>query len=101
MLFSGLVLNAASTATRYDGCLMIDYLSLALGHGLLAVALLRLVMRDGLDVDPRLKEIAEKADKERAAGTNAGRAARRRGGGGGGGGAGARNTPDAKENGAP
>ncbi len=57
---------------------MIDYLSLALGHGLLAVALLRLVMREELDVDPRLQEFADKVDEERAEGTIAGRAARRR-----------------------
>ena len=31
---------------------MIDYFALALGHGLLAIAFLRLVMRSDLDDDP-------------------------------------------------
>ena len=57
---------------------MIDYISLALGHGLLAIALLRLVMRDGLDVDPELEAHAEKQRAEREAGTVAGRNRRRR-----------------------
>jgi len=59
---------------------MIDYISLALGHGLLAVAFLRLVMRDDLDVDQRLKDIADEKEAERAAATHAGRASRRRSG---------------------
>ncbi len=63
---------------RYRAHAMIDYISLALGHGLLAIALLRLVMRNDLDVDPRIQEIADKADAERQAGTIAGRNARRR-----------------------
>ncbi|MEM7702585.1 MAG: hypothetical protein AAF251_11660 [Pseudomonadota bacterium] len=33
---------------------MIDYLALSIGHGLLAVAFLRLALRDGLDIDPLL-----------------------------------------------
>jgi hypothetical protein len=45
---------------------MIDYLSLALGHGLLAIALLRLVMRKDLDEDPRIAEYAAKAEAIRA-----------------------------------
>ncbi len=57
---------------------MIDYLSLALGHGLLAIALLRLVMREDLDVDQRLKNIADSLDAERAAKINRGRASSRR-----------------------
>ena len=57
---------------------MIDYISLALGHALLAIALLRLVMRDGLDVDPELEAHAEKLRAEREASTVAGRNARRR-----------------------
>ena len=31
---------------------MVDYLTLGLSHGLLALALLRLVMREDLDSDP-------------------------------------------------
>ena len=57
---------------------MIDYLSLALGHGLLVIALLRLVMREDLDVDQRLKDIADSLDAERAAKIKAGRASSRR-----------------------
>ncbi len=56
---------------------MIDYLSLALGHGLLAVALLRLVLLDDLDVDPRVKEHKQRAEAERSAATNSGRASQR------------------------
>ncbi len=33
---------------------MIDYFALALGHGLLAIALLRMVFSDDLDVDPAI-----------------------------------------------
>ena len=57
---------------------MIDYLSLAIGHGLLALALLKLVMRADLDEDPAIKALAEKADAEREASSMVGRAARRR-----------------------
>ena len=57
---------------------MIDYFSLALGHGLIALALLRLVMREDVDVDPVLQELKEKAEAEREASTVAGRNARRR-----------------------
>ena len=57
---------------------MIDYLSLAIGHGLLALALLRLVMREDLDVDPKIKELVETADAERQASSVSGRNARRR-----------------------
>ena len=47
---------------------MIDTFALALGHGLLAVALMRLVLREGLDVDPLLGEItSETADNRKAA----------------------------------
>ena len=58
---------------------MIDYISLALGHALLAVAFLRLVMREELDVDPELEAHKQKLIAEREAGTVAGRNARRRG----------------------
>ena len=57
---------------------MIDYISLALGHALLAIALLRLVMREELDVDPDLEAHAEKLRAEREEGSVAGRNARRR-----------------------
>jgi hypothetical protein len=46
---------------------MIDYFALALGHGLLVVALLRLVLRDGLDVDPLLTRIAGEVTANRKA----------------------------------
>jgi len=57
---------------------MIDYFALALGHGLLVIALLRLVMRESLDVDPHLKSIADKLLEKREASGIAGRNARRR-----------------------
>ena len=57
---------------------MIDYISLTLGHALLAIALLRLVMREDLDVDPELERHAQKLRDEREAATVAGRNARRR-----------------------
>ncbi|EAQ28710.1 hypothetical protein NAP1_13963 [Erythrobacter sp. NAP1] len=57
---------------------MIDYFALALGHGLLALALLRLVLREETDVDPRLRELDEKAEAAREEGSAASRNARRR-----------------------
>ncbi|BDI59963.1 hypothetical protein [Qipengyuania nanhaisediminis] len=42
---------------------MIDYLSLSIGHALLAFALIRLVMRDDLDSDPVIGA-SEKARRE-------------------------------------
>jgi hypothetical protein len=63
---------------------MIDYFALALGHGLLAIALLRLVMREGLDDDPLIGSIkSETAENRKAtsmAGRNAARRARQSGG---------------------
>ncbi|MEO0907441.1 MAG: hypothetical protein AAFY07_07920 [Pseudomonadota bacterium] len=44
---------------------MIDYLSLALGHGLLALMALMLLMRDDLDDDPALGALDEAITKER------------------------------------
>lgn len=57
---------------------MIDYLSLAIGHGLLAFALFRLVMREDVDVDPAIEALKARADAEREASSVAGRNARRR-----------------------
>lgn len=57
---------------------MIDYLSLAIGHGLLAFALFKLVMREDLDVDPAIQALKEEAEAEREATSSAGRNARRR-----------------------
>ena len=55
---------------------MIDYFALALGHGLLAIALLRLVLRDDLDSDPLIGEITDETASNRqavsASGRNAG-----------------------------
>jgi hypothetical protein len=44
---------------------MIDYFALALGHGLLVLAFLRLVMRDSLDVDPAISELQQAAEEKR------------------------------------
>ncbi len=57
---------------------MIDYFALALGHGLLALALLRLVLREDLDADPVITALKDKAEAEREAGSAAARNARRR-----------------------
>jgi len=56
---------------------MIDTIALAIGHGLLAIALLRLVMREQLDVDPELEAHAERRRAEREATGISGRNARR------------------------
>jgi hypothetical protein len=57
---------------------MIDTLALALGHGLMALAMLRLLLRPGLDEDPLLEEIAAEMNSKREAASAAGRAAARR-----------------------
>lgn len=57
---------------------MIDYFALALGHGLLAIALLRLVLRDGLDNDPLIGQLKGEAADNRKATSSAGRNAARR-----------------------
>ena len=57
---------------------MIDTLALALGHGLMALAMLRLLLRPGLDEDPLLEEIAAAMNSKREAASAAGRAAARR-----------------------
>ena len=57
---------------------MIDHIALAIGHGLMAVALLRLVMRAGLDDDPLIGELKSEADVKRKAKSSAGRNAARR-----------------------
>ncbi len=46
---------------------MIDYFALALIHGLLAIAMLRLVRRDSLDLDPAL-EVEDKGFGDKGAG---------------------------------
>ena len=57
---------------------MIDNIALFIGHLLLAIALLRLVMRDGLDVDPLLARFKADEDERRKALKAGGRGARRR-----------------------
>lgn len=57
---------------------MIDTFALALGHGLMALAMLRLLLRPGLDEDPLLEEIAAETSSNRHATSAAGRAAARR-----------------------
>lgn len=58
---------------------MIDYLALAIGHGLLAIALLRLVLNKGLDEDPLVGAIRKEAKGKRKAHSTAARNAARRG----------------------
>ncbi len=57
---------------------MIDYFALALGHGLLAIALLRLMLREGLDEDPLIGSIKNETAENRKAVSVAGRNAARR-----------------------
>ena len=57
---------------------MIDYFALALGHGLIAIALLRLVLRDDCDVDPLLDRLKADTEQNRLAASPAGRNAARR-----------------------
>jgi hypothetical protein len=57
---------------------MIDHLALAIGHGLMAIALLRLVIRPGLDADPLIAAIRKEGEDERKAKSSAGRSAARR-----------------------
>lgn len=65
---------------------MIDTLALALGHGLMAIAMLRLMLRAGLDEDPLLGELTAETNSNRkaasASGRNAARRAREQGGAG-------------------
>lgn len=46
---------------------MIDYLALAIGHGLLAIGFLRLVMREGLNTDPLLDGFKQRDTERRKA----------------------------------
>ena len=57
---------------------MIDHIALAIGHGLLAVAMLRLLLRAGLDDDPLIGSITAEADEARKRMSSAGRNAARR-----------------------
>jgi hypothetical protein len=56
---------------------MIDYIALFIGHALLGIAILRLVMRKGLDVDPLLDSFKQAERDRRKARSDAVRAARR------------------------
>ncbi|AOL24906.1 hypothetical protein Ga0102493_11777 [Erythrobacter litoralis] len=57
---------------------MIDQIALALGHGLLAVALLRLALRGDVDTDPLVEELKDEGAAKRRAHSSAGRKAARR-----------------------
>lgn len=57
---------------------MIDTLALALGHGLMAIAMVRLMLRKGLDEDPLLEELAAQTSTNRKAASASGRSAARR-----------------------
>jgi hypothetical protein len=57
---------------------MIDYFALALGHGLMAIALLRLVLREDVDADPLIGRFKADAAENRMAASSAGRNAARR-----------------------
>jgi hypothetical protein len=53
---------------------MIDYFALALGHGLLALALLRLALREDVDSDPLITSLAAEAAARRKNGAKGSRA---------------------------
>jgi hypothetical protein len=57
---------------------MIDYFALALGHGLLAFALVHLFFRAEVDHDPLINSIKEKVRAHRMTASTAGRNAQRR-----------------------
>lgn len=57
---------------------MIDYLALAIGHGLMAIALLRLVLREDCDADPLIEGLKADIAADRMATSTAGRNAARR-----------------------
>lgn len=57
---------------------MIDHFALALGHGLLAIAMFRLLTRAGLDEDPLIGAINAEAEEARRKTSAAGRSAARR-----------------------
>ncbi|WP_324073550.1 MAG: hypothetical protein RSE14_10805 [Erythrobacter sp.] len=57
---------------------MIDYFALALGHGLMAIALLRLVLREDCDADPLIETLKADIAADRMATSTAGRNAARR-----------------------
>jgi hypothetical protein len=59
---------------------MIDYFALALGHGLMVIALLHLFMRDALDVDPLIEGIKAEDAALRKSASSAGRNHARRAG---------------------
>lgn len=57
---------------------MIDHFALALGHGLMAIVMLRLLAHRGLDSDPLLDELAAETRSHRKAVSASGRNAARR-----------------------
>ena len=57
---------------------MIDYFALGLGHGLIAIALLRLFVWNSVDFDPLIGTIQDKMRRNRMESSTAGRNAKRR-----------------------
>jgi hypothetical protein len=57
---------------------MIDYIALAIGHGLLAFALIHLFLREEVDVDPLIDGIKAQMRHNRMQSSSTGRSARRR-----------------------
>jgi hypothetical protein len=73
------VLNGASTPCALWQATMIDTLALALGHALLGVALLRLMLREDVDHDPRIDGLKQDIrNHRRTVGLAGHRTARRR-----------------------
>lgn len=57
---------------------MIDYIALSIGHGLMAIVLLRLFMNRDVDFDPLIEGVRDKMRENRMEASSAGRSAKRR-----------------------
>ena len=57
---------------------MIDYIALGLGHGLIAIALVRMFLRSEVDYDPLIEGLRETMRRTRMESSTAGRNAKRR-----------------------
>lgn len=57
---------------------MIDYIALGLGHGLLAIALVRMFLRSEVDYDPLIESMRDTMRRTRMEASTAGRNAKRR-----------------------
>jgi hypothetical protein len=61
---------------------MIDHIALSIGHALIAIALVRLFLREAVDIDPLIGALRDQLRQKRMAASGAGRHAKRRAEGG-------------------